>query len=114
MLGISLNGASRAYPLRLLGDAAVNDMLGGESIVVFSSAEGPSGAAYRPQAAGQDLTFEAVEGAFRDRETGSEWGMDGRAVAGPLEGSRLDGVPSRFTFWFAYVAAFPDTDVFAP
>ncbi len=68
----------------------------------------------RPSAAGQDLTFEAVEGAFRDRETGSEWGMDGRAVAGPLAGSRLDGVPSRFTFWFAYVAAFPDTEVFAP
>ena len=114
VLGIIVNGASRAYPLRLLGDTAVNDRVGGEPIVVFSSADGPSGTAYRPRAASQDLTFDAVEGVFRDRETGSDWGMDGRAVAGPLAGSRLDGVPSRYTFWFAYVAAFPITDVFVP
>ncbi len=114
VLGVTLNGASKAYPLRLLGEAAINDSSGGEAIVVFSSQRGPAGAAFLPQAGGRSLTFEAANGAFRDRETGSEWNLDGRAVAGPLKGSRLERLPSRYTFWFAYVAAFPEAEVYEP
>ena len=35
-------------------------------------------------------------------------------VAGPLKGSRLERLPSRYTFWFAYVAAFPEAEVYEP
>ena len=65
-----------------LGEAAVNDSIGGEAIVVFSSERGPAGAAFLPQAGGRSLTFEAANGAFRDREMGSEWNLDGRASPG--------------------------------
>jgi len=35
-----------------------------------------------------------------------------RAIDGPLAGSQLDAIPVRSSFWFAFVASFPDTDVF--
>lgn len=112
VLGVVLGSESRAYPVGRLGDAAVNDTVGGEPVVVFSSKDGPSGAAFSPVVDGRHLTFGFEGGAYRDGETGSEWAISGQAVGGPLAGTRLEPVPSRSTFWFAYVAAFPETEVY--
>ncbi len=114
VLGVALGGESRAYPLRLLGDDAANDSLGGERIVVLSSAEGPSGGAFRAQVGGRELTFSFSDGGYVDGETGSRWDLSGRATDGPLAGERLEPLPSRYTFWFAYVAAFPEATVYEP
>ena len=112
VLGVVVGDANKAYPLRRLGDAAVNDVVGGRRVVIFSSAEGPAGAVFFAEVAMQDLTFAYRDGSYRDDETGSTWDLGGRAVAGPLEGARLESPPSLFTFWFAYVAAFPDAGLF--
>lgn len=114
VLGVALGGETRAYPLGQLGDAAVNDTLGEERIVVLSSAAGPSGAVYRAELGGRAFTFEFRDGAYVDAETGSAWNLSGQAVAGPLAGERLDPLPGRYAFWFAYVSAFPDVDVYQP
>lgn len=49
------------------------------------------------------LTFEpGTQGRLRDRETGSEWTRAGEAVAGPLQGKRLEprvGIVSFTTAW---------------
>jgi hypothetical protein len=81
--------------------------------VVFSRAEGLAAAAFRPQADGRSLTFELWDGRFVDRETESEWSLAGEALSGALAGQRLEPLPVRTTFWFAYVAAFPETTVYA-
>lgn len=60
---------------------------------------------------GRALTFEATEEGYRDAETGTRWTLDGKAVAGELSGEQLEPVASRYTFWFSYVAAFPETEV---
>jgi hypothetical protein len=112
VLGVELGDARRAYSLSQLGDAVVEDALSGRTIVVFSSADGPSGAAYFPEAGGQALTFQARDGQFIDQETGSVWNLAGAATEGPLEGTTLDPVPARQTFWFALVATFPDIEVY--
>jgi hypothetical protein len=114
VLGVLIDGASVAYPLSLLGDVAVNDIVGGMRLVLFSSADGPSGAAFLPIVDGMELTFRFEGRAYVDEETGSEWDVAGKAVEGPLKGERLEPMPSRRTFWFAYVAAFPDTEIFLP
>lgn len=114
VLGVMIDGESVAYPLRLLGDAAINDTLAGTRVVVFSSAEGPSGSVFRPEARGSQLTFRFDGRSYLDQETRSEWSLSGQAVSGPLKGEKLEPLPSRYTFWFAYVAAFPDTELFAP
>ena len=112
VLGLELNGEARAYPIDELGDAATDDTLGGEEIVVFTSAPGRAAAAFRTQAGGRALTFELQDGRFVDRETGSEWSLAGEAISGPLAGQRLEPLPVRTTFWFAYVAAFPEVEVY--
>jgi hypothetical protein len=114
VLGVLIEGASVAYPLGLLGDAAVNDIVGEIRMVLFASADGPSGAAYLPEVDGRELTFGFVDGGYVDEQTGSEWDIAGEAVEGLLKGERLQPMPSRRTFWFAYVAAFPDTEIFLP
>jgi hypothetical protein len=65
-----------------------------------------------PIVGGRMLTFEAEDGAFVDRETGSRWTLSGRAVSGPLTGDRLEPVPHLDTFWFAWWGHHPETNVF--
>ncbi|MGI9577797.1 MAG: DUF3179 domain-containing protein [Microthrixaceae bacterium] len=60
---------------------------------------------------GRELTFSRTEGAFTDRETNSTWNVLGQAVGGPLEGSRLTARDHVDTFWFAWAAFAPDTQL---
>lgn len=48
---------------------------------------------------------------FRDRETGSEGNLAGRAVSGPLEGARLEPLQHGNHFWFARAAFQPETTI---
>ena len=111
VLGVQIGQTARAYPLDRLGTAAVNDDIDGRAVVVFSSAHGPTGAAFDSVADGQRLTFDAEGDAYRDRETGSLWTLSGQAVAGPLEGRRLAPLPTRTAYWFSYRSAFPHVTV---
>ena len=86
----------------------------GEEIVVFSTENGPTAAAYIANAGDGELSFSHEEGHYRDAQTGSLWNLSGVAVSGPLQGATLEPLPGRYTFWFAYIAAFPDADVYAP
>jgi len=114
VLGLSVGGVNRAYSARALGNAAVNDSLGGEEIVVFTTENGPAAAAYLANAGGGKLSFSYADGGYRDEDTGSLWNLSGEAVSGPLQGATLEPLPGRYTFWFAYIAAFPDADVHTP
>ena len=49
-----------------------------------------------------------------DNETGSRWDDTGLATSGKLEGTRLEAVPSRTSFWFSLVGAFPGIDLLVP
>ncbi|MCC5954437.1 MAG: DUF3179 domain-containing protein [Acidimicrobiia bacterium] len=60
---------------------------------------------------GQTLTFRSVDGGFEDAQTGSRWDVLGHARSGPLEGVRLRAVEHLDTFWFAWAAFSPDTEL---
>jgi hypothetical protein len=71
--------------------------------------------AFLPEADGRQLTFAAAgERTFRDEETGSTWDLLGRAVDGPLAGTRLEPAEHIDTFWFSWAAFHPETRVVAP
>ena len=112
VLGVEAGGMQRAYPVELIGPAPVNDEVGGQAIVVFVWEGGA--AAYSSSAGGRALTFVPAGHRFVDRETESVWTRDGLAEEGPLQGTRLEAVPTRTTFWFAYVGAFPAAEVYTP
>ncbi len=69
---------------------------------------------------GQRLTFETfglLYDVFRmiDRETGTIWThLDGKAIAGPLEGQRLRMIPISQTTWGEWKADYADTLVLSP
>ncbi len=69
---------------------------------------------------GQHLTFEVLgllDGVFqmKDRQTGTIWThLDGKAIAGPLEGQRLNIIPIPQTTWGQWKADYADTLVLDP
>jgi hypothetical protein len=123
------------YPFsRLEEEAPIDDtmpqrsVVGGRPIVVFYDPKVASpldasevsvgrdvgaAAVFDRRVRGRTLSFEdgARPGTFRDRETGSTWGMSGRATAGPLKGTELRQVPSDDQFWFALAAFFPHAEI---
>lgn len=113
VIGVEVGEARRAYSSESLGVAAVNDVLAGTELVVFTNGSA-GGAVFGRQLEGGLLTFTVEDGRYRDEGTGSVWDLSGRAVAGPLEGATLEPWPSRTSFWFAYAGAFPDTEVYQP
>ncbi|MCH8994035.1 MAG: DUF3179 domain-containing protein [Chloroflexi bacterium] len=128
IVAVELNGETVAYPFAVLeGLLVVEDTVGGEPIVVFfqpgtvsaldrstiadSRDVGASGV-FRPEAAGQTLTFRADGEVIVDNETGSEWNVLGKAMSGPLEGTELTPVIHGDHFWFAWAAFKPETRIF--
>ena len=104
----------KAYPLSQLNDAAINDVVGEEPVVVFVRSEGPSAAGYLRKLDGRELNFLFSNGDFLDEESGSTWDMTGRAVSGPLTGSQLEPIPSRHSCWFSIVGSLPDIELYTP
>ncbi len=124
--GVTLGGASRAYPWPVLErERVVHDTLGGERIVVFyqpgalSALDESRMERSRPVGAtavfrmpdGRALRFEPTADGFRDRETATHWNLLGGALQGPLAGQRLRPVPHVDAFWFAWAAFNPSTSI---
>ncbi|HEV2811591.1 MAG TPA: DUF3179 domain-containing (seleno)protein, partial [Acidimicrobiales bacterium] len=63
---------------------------------------------------GWPLRFERVDGGFVDEQTGSVWNVLGEAVEGELAGRQLTRVAHVDTFWFAWAAFLPDTEIVPP
>lgn len=105
VVGVSLNGTTHAYPVEG-AEEPINDVVSGNPIVVLPGSDGAS--VYSATVDGEVLEFDLRDGDFVDVSTGSVWSADGKAVSGALAGTSLEPVPSRTTFWFAMVGAFPD------
>ena len=114
VLGVEHDDARRAYAIGDLGNAAINDTLADERIVVFSREGGPAAAAFLAEVAGQKLTFELQDGSIVDHETDSEWSLTGEAISGELEGTQLEPLAIRTAFWFSYASAFPGVELYEP
>ena len=117
VLGIPFHEGGTVFPfgaLRDLGDLAVVHEIVGASvpIVVFWDSDAEAAVAFRPRVGVQALTFEVMNGAFVDVETGSHWSIDGEALSGPLLGSTLEIITEAYvSFWFAFSQFFPNLDL---
>jgi uncharacterized protein DUF3179 len=121
VVGVELNGESRAYPLNMLSRLdrhVLDDTLGGQPIAVTWCGLCESPVVYSRRVAARTLTF-FVSGNLRgenlvmkDVETGSEWPqMLGEAIEGPLEGESLERIPAVWTDWKTWRAEHPETTV---
>ena len=124
-----LDGQPLAVPLSLVARRRVIDLGDrGRDVVIFGAAglrsaldaaelsagrKIPATGVFLPRAGGQRLTFQtgATADLFVDDETGTSWNILGEAVEGPLAGRRLSPVGHIDTFWFAWAAFRPSTEV---
>ncbi len=128
VVALESDGEYLALPFSLLKDERVAQVkVGSLDVVVFwasgtasavdnsSIARGRdvgSSTSFSPRVDGRVLTFEPRgNGRFRDRETGSEWNLSGRAVKGELEGTQLAEIVHGNHFWFAWGVFRPDTEI---
>ena len=77
VLTVEIGTSAKAYPVVIIGDAVVNEVVGGEPIVVFSRGIKRTGVAFDPRVNGKTLTFRYEDEGITDEETGSTWSTGG-------------------------------------
>lgn len=128
VIGLSLGGEARAYPLRMLvWHEVANDTLGGSPVAVTYNPVSEGIAVFDRRVGGETLTF-GVSGLLyqsnlllydRRGAPGDEslWSqLQARAIAGPLaaSGAVLEPVPFALCRFDAWIAAHPDSTVLVP
>lgn len=111
VVGLSIGGEAKAYPITGSAITVVNDEVGGVNVAVFIDPESEAAAVHTREVDGEVLTFTTSEGRFVDEETKSTWSIEGEAVDGELSGIQLKRLESWHSYWFAWTSAFPDTDL---
>ncbi len=116
ILGISLNGESKAYPIQFLGyHHQVRDSIAGKPNMVTYCTVCRTGRVFEPLIEGKPEEFRLVgmdhfNAMFEDKGTGSWWRqVSGKAVAGPLKGKTLPEVPSIQTTLEKWIELYPNT-----
>lgn len=119
VIGLGVNGETKAYPLRILNrHEIVNDRVGGEPVAVTYCPLCRSGLTYSRRVNNRTLEF-GVSGrllnanlVMYDRQTDTFWSqIQGNALVGPLVPETLELVPSSITEWGRWSEAKPDTRV---
>ena len=117
VVGLTINGASRAYPFEaLLKQTPILDDLGSVPIFILVGDDKKSVRAFERVIDGRKLEFFSKPGTTSlllvDAETGSEWDFTGRAVSGTLSGKQLKKVPVLNEYWFDWQTYNPKTTIY--
>ena len=128
VVAVVVDAEAAAYPFQVLEEErVVNDVVGGRPLVVLfkpgarssldtetirDSRQVGAGVVFDRRVGERTLTFLAAGDFAADIETGSQWDITGRAVQGPLAGTRLEPVTHGNHFWFAWAVFRPDTHVY--
>lgn len=119
VLGISINGRARAYPIRIMNyHEIVNDVVGGEFVVITYCPLCGTGVAFDPGIDGRLYSF-GVSGLLYnsdvlmyDRQTESLWSQIMKtAITGDMKGTELTAIPLAHTTWGNWLRLYPQTEV---
>ncbi len=115
--GVSINGETRAYPLRILvWHEAVNDTVGAQPILVSYCPLCGSTLVFSRNIDDDTFSF-GISGLlyqsdvlFYDHKTESLWSqLEMKSIAGKMVGTRLEVLPSTLSTWREWKKAHPDT-----
>jgi hypothetical protein len=122
VIGLSINGDARAYPLRILTwHEIVNDVVGGVPVAVTYCPLCNAAIVFERTVDGTVLEF-GTTGKLRksdlvmyDRQTESWWQQFlGEAIVGEMTGKKLRFLPARLEAWERFTARHPDGRVQVP
>ena len=119
VLGLELGGEAKAYPLEALrSQPVVNDVVGGQSLVILTT-EGEVGSrAYRrdDRQFRELLEVEATQPSGLPAvvdAAGNRWLQEEDALVNEADpAQRLDRLSARVAYWFGWYAFNPDTTIF--
>ena len=118
VIGVTVNGESKAYPIRFMGyHHHVQDVVGGKPILVTYCTVCRTGRVYEPIINGKQEIFRLVgmdhfNAMLEDATTKSWWQQaTGIAVAGKLKGQQLPEVLSTQTSLAKWVLLHPDSKI---
>ena len=121
ILGVTLNGQAKAYPIQFIGyHHQVLDTLGGQPVMVTYCTVCRTGRVFRPVVNGKPETFRLVgmdhfNAMFEDKTTGSWWRQaNGEAIAGTLKGDTLPELFSEQMTLKQWLALHPNSLVMQP
>ena len=122
VIGVSLGGESRVYPIHLIErHQIVNDVVGGKPVAVTYDPLAGVPLVYDRTVDGKALELGVAGVLYNanflmyDRATQSLWSQfRGDALAGPLAGKKLVRVPSRQETLAGWLERHPDSKVLAP
>ena len=113
VLGITINGESRAYPIRLLNwHEVVNDTVGGKAVVITYCPLCGTGMVFDAMVDGGRFEFGVSDLLYNsdmllyDRQTELLWSqLMAQAVSSPSKGKTLSLVPTIYTTWGTWATA---------
>jgi hypothetical protein len=120
VIGLEDNGKHKAYRISdIENNKVVNDAIGNKQIALVSlepfmvhvfdrSIQVESST----KATTLQLEYESSSNLLADKETGTKWNFDGKAVEGRMKAISLTRLPLDEGFWFSWVAFHPDTEVY--
>jgi hypothetical protein len=109
ILGFHDDRSFKAYKMSdVESEKIINDQVGDQKLVLISVTP-YAVRAFDRMIDGQALEFTYSEEKIMDKQTGSVWDFDGKAISGPLNGKNLQQIPYDIGFWFEWVAFYPST-----
>ena len=117
VLGISHNGSQKAYPVAVLNEErVVNDVIGDLPVVVFASSVSSSARVYERGQRSFALEPQGDRPVWEHRlvdTTGEVWEVTDDGLVNITDRTRtLTRVPANISFWFAWFAFYPNTEVY--
>jgi hypothetical protein len=120
MLGITIDGRSRAYPLKsILAARLIQDQVAGVPILIVVGPDKESIRVFRARLHETRTTFLSVPSdtaapgtVMQDAETSGNWNFEGCAISGLSTGMCLAPVDANKDYWFDWMNHHPNTTVF--
>jgi hypothetical protein len=117
VVGVTANGASRAYPFdALLKQSPIIDELGSVPIMIVMGDDHKSVRGFERTLDGRKLEFfrkpDVSPLRLVDAQTGSEWDFTGKAVGGPSVGKQLTKLALLNDYWFDWLTYNPGTTLY--
>jgi hypothetical protein len=117
VIGLKINGFSKAYPLdSLVKQYLIVDDVGSVPIFIVLGDDKRSVRAFERTVDGRKLEFfvKPNSGSLTlvDAETGTEWDFTGKAIGGQLSGQQLKKISILNDYWFDWTTYNPKTTVY--
>jgi hypothetical protein len=119
MLGITMDGSSKAYPIKtILAAKVIEDSWDAAPVLILVGPDQASIRAFRSDLPNQRLTFLQLQtnadkrAIAQDQDTQSLWDFRGCAIQGKLSGQCLKPLDANKDYWFDWLNHHPKTAIF--